>query len=74
MRNNTKDTTGAAVRGIACGAITCIIVVAMVFASGDSTPQQGARASHETKTGAVAGLLLSPRTRLIIDYQRTALA
>lgn len=74
MRNNTQDTMKAAVRGARCGLIACAIVAVFAIASGDSASQQGVNMTHNEQPGVVAGVLLSPRTRLIIDYQRTALA
>jgi hypothetical protein len=74
MRNNTKDTTDAVIRGASCGIIACVVAVVFVFASGDSATTNGAHEASIASTTEVAGVLLSPRTRLIIDYKRSALA
>lgn len=74
MRNNNKDTTNAMIRGASCGLIACIVGVVFVFASGDTRAHENAAATRGAATVEVAGVLLSPRTRLIIDYKRSALA
>ena len=74
MNTNTKDKAGAAIGGACTAIIACVVAVVFVFASGDSASARGVNADLGHNAGAVAGVLLSPRTRLIIDYQRTALA
>jgi len=74
MQKNTKDTMKAATRGAAGGLIACVVMVVFAFASGDSVATPGADAVKSAQPGAVAGVLLAPSTRLIIDFKRTALA
>lgn len=72
MRNTTKDMKTAAIRGVLFAGIALVIV--SVFAVGDAPAARGVQVAPAPASGAVAGLLLSPSTRLIIGYQRTALA
>lgn len=74
MRNNTKDMMKAVQRGIRTGAIACALVMVFAFSSGDAAKVNEAGITSGAEHGAVAGVLLSPRTRLIIDYKRSALA
>lgn len=74
MNTNTKDKNRAAIGGVCTAIIACVVAVVFAFASGDSASAHGVNADRGHSADAVAGVLLSPRTRLIIDYQRTALA
>jgi len=74
MRNNTKDMMKAAQRGICTAAIAGAFVLVFAFSSGDAAENSNASIAAGAEQGAVAGVLLSPRTRLIIDYKRSALA
>ena len=64
----------AATRGAAGGLIACVVMAVFAFASGDPVAGRSADVSTSARSGAVAGVLLAPSTRLIIDFKRTALA
>jgi len=74
MRHTTKDTFRTAGRGVFGAMFAIAIVTVVVFASGDSAAVSDSVSMQRSNDNAVAGVLLSPRTRLIIDYQRVALA
>ncbi|MCB9848472.1 MAG: hypothetical protein H6814_08670 [Phycisphaeraceae bacterium] len=74
MRQHTQDMMKSAIRGVSAMIFAVAIMAVCSAASGDSAGAANRGAAQRQESTRVAGVLLSPRTRLIIDYQRTALA